>query len=157
MKKIYFTNISSLEELKKHYKDLAMKHHPDRGGDTATMQEINNEYRYFCENPSFDFKYAGDKEDLLVYPEVLSKIINFKGIVIELIGAWLWVSGNTIAYKTELKQAGFWYASKKQMWYWRPDGLKSNKHDPIDINAIRNKYGSDVIKQKEHLLPQYKS
>ena len=151
----YFRDIGSLEELKKRYKELAFRFHPDRQPDaersrsTAIMQEINNEYQYFCEHPTFTYKFEGDKEDLLVYPEVLMKIINLNGIVIELIGAWLWVSGNTIAYKKELKEAGFWYAPKKQMWYFRPDGMKSHKHDPLDIHAIRNKYGSDVIQQKE--------
>src|ERR1035441_9676592 len=69
MKATYFTNINSIEELKKCYKELALKHHPDRkGGDTATMQEINNEYKYFCEHPSFNFKHESDKDDLFVYP-----------------------------------------------------------------------------------------
>lgn len=150
MKANYFKNISSIEELKKRYKELALKYHPDReGGDTATMQEINNEYKYFCDNPTFTFKHEGDKEDLNVYSEVLSKIINLKGIVIELIGAWLWVSGDTKAHKNELKEAGFWYAPKKQMWYFRPKEMKSKNHKPLNINEIRNKYGSDVIKKEK--------
>ena len=38
MKANHFTNISSIQELKKRYKELALKFHPDReGGDTATM------------------------------------------------------------------------------------------------------------------------
>ena len=153
MKTTYFLNINSLEELKKRYKELALKHHPDReGGSTAIMQDINNEYQYFCEHPAFVFKHEGDKDDLLTYPEVLAKIINFKGIIIELIGSWLWVSGNTIVYKKELKEAGFWFAPKKLMWYFRPDGLKSRKHNPLDINTIRNKYGSDVIQPNERAL-----
>ena len=40
----YFENISSLEQLKKQYKELALQHHPDRGGDTEIMKEINNQY-----------------------------------------------------------------------------------------------------------------
>jgi curved DNA-binding protein len=32
------------EEIKKAYKKLAMKHHPDRGGDTKTFQEITQAY-----------------------------------------------------------------------------------------------------------------
>ena len=40
----YFANCRTLDELKKEYRRLAMKHHPDHGGDTATMQAINNEY-----------------------------------------------------------------------------------------------------------------
>ena len=145
MKTNYFNSIKSLEELKKLYKELAMLHHPDRGGDTATMQEINSQYHLFCENPTFSYKYPDDKVDVMVYPEVLAKILNLKGIVIELIGAWLWVSGNTQAHKEQLKAAGFWFAPKKSMWYYRPQWMKSHKHNPLDINAIRNKYGSDVI------------
>lgn len=40
----YFSNISSFAELKSQYKALALANHPDRGGDTATMQAINTEY-----------------------------------------------------------------------------------------------------------------
>lgn len=41
---IYFKGISTLEELKKQWRVLAMQHHPDVGGNTETMQAINNEY-----------------------------------------------------------------------------------------------------------------
>ena len=34
----------TLEELKRQYRTLAMKHHPDCGGNTADMQSINAEY-----------------------------------------------------------------------------------------------------------------
>ena len=41
---MYFTQCKTLDELKAEYRRLAMKHHPDMGGDTATMQAINAEY-----------------------------------------------------------------------------------------------------------------
>lgn len=40
----YFNTCTTLDELKKEYRRLTMLHHPDRGGDTATMQDINAEY-----------------------------------------------------------------------------------------------------------------
>ena len=40
----YFTNCTTLDELKKEFRRLCMAHHPDRGGDTATMAAINAEY-----------------------------------------------------------------------------------------------------------------
>ena len=40
----YFFGVNSLEALKREYKRLALANHPDRGGDTATMQAINAEY-----------------------------------------------------------------------------------------------------------------
>lgn len=40
----YFAGINDLTALKTEYKRLALENHPDRGGDTAVMQEINAEY-----------------------------------------------------------------------------------------------------------------
>lgn len=40
----YFESCKTLDELKKEFRRLAMKHHPDVGGDTATMQTINAEF-----------------------------------------------------------------------------------------------------------------
>ena len=40
----WFNNPQTLEELKKQYKQLALKHHPDIGGNLKDMQEINTEY-----------------------------------------------------------------------------------------------------------------
>ena len=40
----YFQNIHSLADLKKEYRRLAMLHHPDKGGDTALMQQVNTEF-----------------------------------------------------------------------------------------------------------------
>lgn len=40
----YFQNIHSLADLKKEYRRLALQHHPDKGGDTAVMQQVNIEF-----------------------------------------------------------------------------------------------------------------
>ena len=40
----YFTNIKTLDDLKKEYRRLVMLNHPDRGGDLETMKIINLEY-----------------------------------------------------------------------------------------------------------------
>ena len=44
MYKFFVPTPATLDELKSQYRKLAMLHHPDRGGDTATMQAINNEH-----------------------------------------------------------------------------------------------------------------
>lgn len=41
---MYFNGIKTQEELRREYRRLAMEHHPDRGGNTRIMQEINREY-----------------------------------------------------------------------------------------------------------------
>ncbi len=44
MNMTYFQNITSLVGLKKQYRALAKQHHPDRGGSTEAMQQINKEF-----------------------------------------------------------------------------------------------------------------
>jgi hypothetical protein len=133
-----------------------MLHHPDKGGDTATMQEINNEYDEIQKNPLFDFAKESeeDQEDFIRYPEIINKIIGLEGLIIELIGNWIWISGNTYPHRGILKQIGFYFAPKKVMWYYRPSEFKSVNRSPKSIDEIRVKYGSDVIpnKSEKHAL-----
>lgn len=42
----YFHNITSLSDLKKQYRELVKNNHPDKGGDIAVMQAINNEFEH---------------------------------------------------------------------------------------------------------------
>ena len=45
MKKYFnLDKISTLEELKREFKRLALIHHPDRGGNIVEFQNLNNEY-----------------------------------------------------------------------------------------------------------------
>ena len=53
----YFHNIHSLADLKKEYRRLALQHHPDKGGDTAIMQQVNTEFERL-------FKVWKDKPDV---------------------------------------------------------------------------------------------
>lgn len=41
---------ASPEEIKKAYRGLTLKHHPDRGGDVATMQKINSAYEILSQH-----------------------------------------------------------------------------------------------------------
>ncbi|HNW97985.1 MAG TPA: hypothetical protein PKK00_06205 [Bacteroidales bacterium] len=147
----YFFDCHSLEEVKRKYKELAMKHHPDRGGVTAIMQEINNEYEEIQKNPLFDFAKQSeeDKQEFIRYPEIINQIICLDGLIIELIGNWIWLSGNTYTHRAILKQIGFYFASKKVMWYYRPSDYKSLNKSPKSIEEIRKKYGSDIVESKK--------
>ena len=41
----YFKDLNSMEAVKKQYRKLAMKYHPDRPtGDTKIFKQINNEH-----------------------------------------------------------------------------------------------------------------
>lgn len=47
-------NCTSVEELKRVYKKLALKHHPDKGGDSEKFKEITREYEQRLANFNLD-------------------------------------------------------------------------------------------------------
>lgn len=118
----YFKNVNTLEELRRQYRDLLKRFHPDNAnGSTEATQQINVEYDKLFkvlkdrhESKSADSKndqntkqsdYSEnmyDWENDKALREVLQKIINFNGIEIEIAGQWIWISGNTYGYKNEL-------------------------------------------------------
>jgi hypothetical protein len=146
MNAYYFKFCKTLEEVKALYKKLAMKHHPDRGGETRVMQAVNAEYESIRKNPffKFDTRKEESQRDFVEFPDIINKIISYKDITIELCGNWIWLSGATYEYKDVLKEIGFLFAGEKKLWYWRPHDYKSANRKPITIDAIRSKYGSDV-------------
>ena len=144
----FFKQCRTLDEAKREYKRLALLHHPDRGGDNATMAEINRQYQEIIKNPFFSQAKEEAREDYVRFPEVIEKIIRFN-LTIEVCGNWIWLSGNTRTYKEELKQIGFFFAPKKAMWYWRPKDYKSANTKPMDMDHIRSRYGSDVIANRQ--------
>lgn len=151
----YFANIQNLEDLKKEYRRLAAKHHPDVGGDTATMAEINNQYEAlfnrikFEDGMSADPKYSNNAEKSRDYINVIERLLKIKGIHIELCGSWLWITGDTKPVKDQLKAAGCYYAPKKKCWYWRPATEKSYRsRGNYELPEIREKYGSAEIRAR---------
>jgi hypothetical protein len=147
---LFFKQCQSLDEAKREYKRLALMHHPDRGGDTSTMQEINRQYQEIIRNPNINLSQE-ITEDLIRFAEIIEKIIRFD-LTIEVCGNWIWLSGNTRNYKEDLKQIGFFYAPRKAMWYWRPEDYKSANTKPKDMDYIRAKYGSDIVAKQDKSL-----
>lgn len=146
----YFNQCRTLREVKQKFKDLAMKHHPDRGGHNKTMQAINLEYSLIINNPFFNFsgQSESEKEAYIKFPEIIGKIINLE-LIIEICGQWIWISGNTYKYREYLKNNGFYFAKNKQVWYWRPADQGSTNRKPISMDRIRSLYGSDTVKTQQ--------
>ena len=70
-------------------------------------------------------------------------------VTVEICGDWVWVSGKTRPHKKALKGMGLWWASRKQMWYWRPDDAKVFSKGHVSMGYIRTKYGSQTVKEEE--------
>ena len=139
----YFHECKSIEEVKATYKKLAKANHPDMGGDTATMQEINTEYAYACTKIYKGQGMSDSETDTELkmseaYRDAIEKIIHLPGIVIEIVGHWIWVTGETRHVKVELKDAKFFFAYKKVAWYFRTDDYKM-KGGKKSLSEIRDK------------------
>lgn len=151
----WFAACGTLDEVKALYKKLAKHYHPDLGGDTETMQTINKEYAFASAkaikgNNLSDEETENEMRFSEEYREAIEKIIHLEGIIIELVGYWIWVTGNTFAVKTDLKNAGFLFASKKLAWYFRSGEYKVNKGGKKSLDEIRSKYGSEILKHNKN-------
>jgi hypothetical protein len=146
----YFNECATIEDVKKNYRQLSMQHHPDKGDNIKTMQEVNTEYAFACakilkgENLSAE---DADKELKLSeeYRKVIEQISNLDSINIEVVGNWIWVTGNTMAVKEHLKKAGLKFAPKKVAWYYRSEEF-ATKSSNATLDEIRAKYGSEKVK-----------
>lgn len=134
------------------YKKLAFENHPDRGGDNEKMQQINNEYSFFvakfaqgtAEEINEEFSVAQK------FVDVLNKLAGLEGIIVELAGDWLWISGNTYPYKDKLKEIGCRFAPKKKVWYYREEKDKTRNPKPYSMEEIRGIYQAKQVNIKQY-------
>jgi hypothetical protein len=148
----YFNNCRTIDEIKATYKQLAKQYHPDCGGDTETMQRINVEYAYACARALRGENLSQEDTDKQIrmseeYRAVIEKLIPLVGLVIEVVGNWVWVTGATYPVRTELKEAGLFFASKKLAWYYRAEEFKTTGSKK-SLDEIRAKYGSETVRLK---------
>ncbi|MCL2253467.1 MAG: molecular chaperone DnaJ [Lachnospiraceae bacterium] len=159
MKVKFFVPIpETLEELKKLYKSLAMKHHPDViGGDAETMKIINSEYDHLFPLLKDLHKNAqGEKytahtpnaESSNQFKDIISKIIHLDGILIEIIGSFIWITGDTRAYKDVFKALNFKWHKTKIAWYLPPEGYKKRHSKTYSLDEIRDIFGNEEIESK---------
>ena len=63
-------------------------------------------------------------------------------IEIEVIGCFVWLTGNTKPYKDKLKALKFQWHTKKIAWYLKPEDYRKRSHKNYDLDTIRSIYGS---------------
>lgn len=147
--KRYFDNLTTLKEIKKEYHRLTKENHPDVGGDTATMQEINKQYKealnWIAKHGEGKDRQDAAREVPEEFTAAVAAVVNLDGIVLDLVGAWIWATGNTRAHKDALKAAGYRWASKKFAWYWRPEWAAVGKGGKKTLEEIKGKYGCERI------------
>lgn len=154
----WFKEVDTLDGLRKLYRKLVVKYHPDNGGSEEAIKEINAEYDILFKRLKSNFEHkdtykdATDKQKQSYdwqkdkqIREMVMRLSKFKNISVEIIGVWIWVS-NCYEYRKELKELGFHWARQKQMWYLHFDDFHKFSSKPTSMSYIRDKYGSVEIR-----------
>lgn len=162
----YFAGIEDIETLKAKYKELALIHHPDRGGDSSTMAAINAEFdaksKELAGTGTHKKQKKTDKAEGMTEEELEAAIaaefkavmealvkLDLDGVTVELIGSWLWASGDTKPIKEELKAIGFYWNRERVLWQWHDSYINYKFHKgrkKADKEDIEDKYGKQVLK-----------
>ena len=164
----WFKGCQTIEDVKKTYRKLAMQYHPDlTGGKTEEeMKEINAEYGIAFER--FKNVHAANNSDNSssttdsdtssynaaetpeMFRDIINGLIHCDGVQIDIVGSWVWLTGNTFEHKDTIKALGFKWANKKKAWYWHT-GEYSSRHSKMTLDEIKNKYGCQSVKTSKQL------
>ena len=140
----------SLSDVKQVYRKLASANHPDKGGSTETMQLINTAFselcRYFELNATLDINQETETNHSFDFSFV-DTLKTLHGVVIEVCGYWVWLSGNTYPHKETISNLGFKFSGAKKSWYWSPTiDTSKYKRGSKSMKNIRQEFGSKIIK-----------
>ena len=155
--KFFSNNLKTIADLKKEYKELLFKYHPDvKGGNGEEMKVINAEYDYLLKH----IQEGANEEEIQVndnFKEVLNKLIKYD-LTLEIVGSWLWISGkDTFNLKDNLfKELNIFYSrGKKKFFYNGQDSKNYGYYKKKSFNTLKKEYGYKKLqgsKEKELLL-----
>ena len=143
----YFTitSNSTIDDIKKQYKKLAFKYHPDVGGSNEAMQEVNAEYeKALVEVGKMHNKNYSMDVDFINIIDALIKL-KIQNVVIEICGWFIYITGNTKPYKDSLKSLGLFWNNNKKCWYYKPVWYRKIDREFWSMDKIRSTWGSQII------------
>lgn len=160
----FFNNCNTVEEVKARYRTLAKELHPDAGGDAEKFKAMFSEYKHAFEtyknihvNSQGETYEKETTETPDQFADIINKVIHLDDVKVEIIGSWIWLSGNTLVYKDEIKAAGFFWSKKKKAWYYNGDTKKTRRRGRYTMEQLRYRWGSQEVhsKRQEKLAPAY--
>ena len=154
----YFETCKTLDEAKKQYRALAWIHHPDRGGDTATMQQIIAQFEKFVPQTE---KFKGETEqwNSSDYMAIIHELIHIQGITIEITGSYIRVMGDTKPVKDLIKainadskyptySVAMWHSTHKH-WFFKPADYKPFTNRKYSMDEIYSMHGRENVETKQ--------
>jgi len=134
-----------------------MEHHPDRGGNTRTMQDINGEYLALLKRldgyvstdevgKEHKYYYNPAREQSVM--DKVAELIRLRlpdDVSIWIVGVWIWVRGNTKPVKGKIKSIeGMKWHSKRLCWYWKPYKGKTY-FSGASFHSLASAYGATLV------------
>jgi len=163
----WFAGCETPDQARSRYHKLAKRFHPDVNPTltdaTAIMQEINAHYERdmrgfsgetFAQSErsekTYTYTYNEAKETGIQDKIVQALKLKMHGVKIELVGSWIWLSGNTKVYKDLLGKngLGFRWSGKRQMWYYTTQRYRRRASN-ASFSSIRQKYGSTTYQEAD--------
>lgn len=143
------------------YKKLCREFHPDLNpadNSTEIMKSINNEFEQVFrtlknKHRSEDTDTTADSrengaetaETPAEFMEIINSLINCEGLEIDLVGRWVWLTGNTYPYKDVIKSLNFKWAGKKKAWYWHSAEDNSRNRKQMTLDEIKALHGCKIF------------
>jgi hypothetical protein len=118
------------------------------------MQLINDLYDRLSRkliSGNTDFSEGRKEYEQQVSEEIrqrLYRIIFIQGIEIEIIGSWIWITGNTFAVRETLKGEGFRFSHPKTAWYWHKGEYHKKSGKLMSMEAMRKAWGSKKVESQ---------
>lgn len=153
--KNFFRGCSTVETVKRKFRELAKEFHPDLGGDTDTMKAINAEYfvvlksldgaKSIKDGKEFTYYYNNEMEQELA--DMIYRLLGLKmdGVEITLVGLWIWIEGNTLPFKNSLKGLSCRWHGKRVAWYYHSNKLRTRFNGSISLDGLKDVYGARVM------------
>ena len=153
----YFNDCHCIEDVKATFKDLAKKLHPDNGGDAEAFKAMMNEYTKAFnifknvhktqEGKTYQKETAEEEkaETPEEFAELIEKLLKMEGVHIEIIGTWIWLTGNTMVYKEQIKELHFFWSKTKKAWYYTGEQKKSRRRGRYSMDKLREHWGSQEV------------
>lgn len=157
-------NPMTLDGLKDSFRKQAFKYHPDRNPHGLEMMKVINAANTILQEqsiywireskerkPQFNDDFYNRHIDPSIVEEMekaLEALKKFRNITVEIIGTWIWVSGEAERYDGSLRQAGFWYSPKREAYYWKPADWEpyKQKDKKYSMDKLRDIFGTKEFK-----------
>ena len=154
----YFTNCKTAEELRKEFHKQCKALHPDNGGNADEFKIMKAEFEKRWSDIGNIFTNADgetyEKKETMSaeqFANIIEQLIHWTDCNIEIIGSWLWVSGNTYHRRDALKDLRFGFSNNKKAWYYHEGSYKKRSKRHFSMDEIRAKFGTEPVHTEEQL------